>query len=167
MRRHSARSTSGPRADCGLISPVIPVTVNSPTTCCRKPSTASCAPPPPTTMRHTGAILCIALPRTWRAMSTAAVWRARPPYRPATTSSMFPPAMTPARRSVRPTSRGPCRASSRANAPCCGWLMPRALRTARSRMSLGLRPTSLKPMLFRARRKLAELLGRAPRGGKP
>jgi RNA polymerase sigma-70 factor (ECF subfamily) len=33
--------------------------------------------------------------------------------------------------------------------------------------SLGLRPTSLKPMLFRARRKLAELLGRAPRGGKP
>jgi RNA polymerase sigma-70 factor (ECF subfamily) len=31
---------------------------------------------------------------------------------------------------------------------------------------LGLRPTSLKPMLFRARRKLAELLGRAPRGGK-
>ena len=32
---------------------------------------------------------------------------------------------------------------------------------------LGLRPTSLKPMLFRARRKLAELLGRAPRGGKP
>jgi len=32
---------------------------------------------------------------------------------------------------------------------------------------LGLRPTSLKPMLFRARRKLAELLGRGPRGGKP
>lgn len=32
---------------------------------------------------------------------------------------------------------------------------------------LGLRPTSLKPMLFRARRKLAELLGRAPLGGKP
>ena len=32
---------------------------------------------------------------------------------------------------------------------------------------LGLRPTSLKPMLFRARRKLAELLGRAPHGGKP
>lgn len=32
---------------------------------------------------------------------------------------------------------------------------------------LGLRPTSLKPMLFRARRKLAELLGRAPSGGKP
>ncbi len=32
---------------------------------------------------------------------------------------------------------------------------------------LGLSPTSLKPMLFRARRKLAELLGRAPRGGKP
>jgi len=32
--------------------------------------------------------------------------------------------------------------------------------------ALGLRPTSLKPMLFRARRKLAELLGRAPRGGK-
>jgi RNA polymerase sigma-70 factor (ECF subfamily) len=32
---------------------------------------------------------------------------------------------------------------------------------------LGLRPTSLKPMLFRARRKLADLLGRAPRGGKP
>jgi RNA polymerase sigma-70 factor (ECF subfamily) len=32
---------------------------------------------------------------------------------------------------------------------------------------LGLRPTSLKPLLFRARRKLAELLGRAPRGGKP
>jgi RNA polymerase sigma-70 factor (ECF subfamily) len=32
---------------------------------------------------------------------------------------------------------------------------------------LGLRPTSLKPMLFRARRKLAELLGRAPKGGKP
>jgi RNA polymerase sigma-70 factor (ECF subfamily) len=31
---------------------------------------------------------------------------------------------------------------------------------------LGLRPTSLKPMLFRARRKLAELLGRAPAGGK-
>ncbi|MGA3079185.1 MAG: RNA polymerase sigma factor [Bryobacteraceae bacterium] len=31
---------------------------------------------------------------------------------------------------------------------------------------LGLRPTSLKPLLFRARRKLAELLGRAPRGGK-
>jgi RNA polymerase sigma-70 factor (ECF subfamily) len=32
---------------------------------------------------------------------------------------------------------------------------------------LGLRPTSLKPMLFRARHKLAELLGRAPGGGKP
>jgi RNA polymerase sigma-70 factor (ECF subfamily) len=32
---------------------------------------------------------------------------------------------------------------------------------------LGLRPTSLKPMLFRARRKLAGLLGRAPDGGKP
>jgi RNA polymerase sigma-70 factor (ECF subfamily) len=32
---------------------------------------------------------------------------------------------------------------------------------------LGLRPSSLKPMLFRARRKLAELLGRAPHGGKP
>ena len=32
---------------------------------------------------------------------------------------------------------------------------------------LGLRPTSLKPMLFRARRKLAELLGRAPQEGKP
>ena len=32
---------------------------------------------------------------------------------------------------------------------------------------LGVRPTSLKPMLFRARRKLAELLGRVPRGGKP
>jgi RNA polymerase sigma-70 factor (ECF subfamily) len=32
---------------------------------------------------------------------------------------------------------------------------------------LGLRPTSLKPLLFRARRKLAELLGRAPRGEKP
>ena len=32
---------------------------------------------------------------------------------------------------------------------------------------LGLRPASLKPMLFRARRRLAELLGRAPRGGKP
>lgn len=31
---------------------------------------------------------------------------------------------------------------------------------------LGLSPTSLKPMLFRARRKLAELLGRAPRAGK-
>ncbi len=33
--------------------------------------------------------------------------------------------------------------------------------------SLGLRPASLKPMLFRARRKLAALLGRAPDGGKP
>jgi len=32
---------------------------------------------------------------------------------------------------------------------------------------LGLRPASLKPMLFRARRKLAGLLGRAPEGGKP
>jgi len=32
---------------------------------------------------------------------------------------------------------------------------------------LGLSPTSLKPLLFRARRKLADLLGRAPRGGKP
>jgi len=32
---------------------------------------------------------------------------------------------------------------------------------------LGLRPASLKPMLFRARRKLAELLGGVPRGGKP
>jgi len=32
---------------------------------------------------------------------------------------------------------------------------------------LGLRPTSLKPMLFRARQKLAKLLGRMPRGGKP
>jgi RNA polymerase sigma-70 factor (ECF subfamily) len=32
---------------------------------------------------------------------------------------------------------------------------------------LGLRPTSLKPLLFRARRKLAELLGRAPGGEKP
>lgn len=32
---------------------------------------------------------------------------------------------------------------------------------------LGLRPASLKPMLFRARRKLAELLGRAPQVGKP
>jgi RNA polymerase sigma-70 factor (ECF subfamily) len=32
---------------------------------------------------------------------------------------------------------------------------------------LSLSPGSLKPMLFRARRKLAELLGRAPRGGKP
>jgi RNA polymerase sigma-70 factor, ECF subfamily len=32
---------------------------------------------------------------------------------------------------------------------------------------LGLRPSSLKPMLFRARRKLAELLGRAPHGGNP
>ena len=31
---------------------------------------------------------------------------------------------------------------------------------------LGVRPTSLKPMLFRARRKLAELLGSAPHGGK-
>ena len=30
---------------------------------------------------------------------------------------------------------------------------------------LGLRPASLKPMLFRARRKLADLLGRAPREG--
>jgi RNA polymerase sigma-70 factor (ECF subfamily) len=32
---------------------------------------------------------------------------------------------------------------------------------------LGLRPASLKAMLFRARRNLAELLGRAPAGGKP
>jgi RNA polymerase sigma-70 factor (ECF subfamily) len=32
---------------------------------------------------------------------------------------------------------------------------------------LGLRPASLKPMLFRARRRLAALLGRAPEGGKP
>ena len=32
---------------------------------------------------------------------------------------------------------------------------------------LGLRPASLKPMLFRARRKLAALLGRAPDGDKP
>ena len=32
---------------------------------------------------------------------------------------------------------------------------------------LGLRPASLKPMLFRARRKLAALLGRAPEGGRP
>jgi RNA polymerase sigma-70 factor, ECF subfamily len=32
---------------------------------------------------------------------------------------------------------------------------------------LGLRPASLKPLLFRARRKLAELLGRGPRGVKP
>jgi len=31
---------------------------------------------------------------------------------------------------------------------------------------LGLRPGSLKPMLFRARRRLAALLGRAPDGGK-
>jgi RNA polymerase sigma-70 factor, ECF subfamily len=31
---------------------------------------------------------------------------------------------------------------------------------------LGLRPASLKPMLFRARRKLAALLGRTPEGGK-
>ena len=31
---------------------------------------------------------------------------------------------------------------------------------------LGLRPASLKPMLFRARRNLAALLGRAPDGGK-
>jgi len=31
---------------------------------------------------------------------------------------------------------------------------------------LGLRPTSLKPMLFRARRKLAALLGRAPDADK-
>jgi RNA polymerase sigma-70 factor (ECF subfamily) len=31
---------------------------------------------------------------------------------------------------------------------------------------LGVRAASLKPMLFRARRKLAELLGRAPQGGK-
>lgn len=31
---------------------------------------------------------------------------------------------------------------------------------------LGVRPTSLKPMLFRARRKLADLLGRTPKGGK-
>src|ERR1700722_15713207 len=33
--------------------------------------------------------------------------------------------------------------------------------------TLGLRPASLKPLLFRARRKLAELLGRGPRGVKP
>jgi RNA polymerase sigma-70 factor (ECF subfamily) len=32
---------------------------------------------------------------------------------------------------------------------------------------LGLRPASLKPMLFRARRKLTALLGRAPAGDKP
>ena len=32
---------------------------------------------------------------------------------------------------------------------------------------LGLRPASLKPLLFRARRKLAALLGRAPEGRKP
>jgi RNA polymerase sigma-70 factor (ECF subfamily) len=32
---------------------------------------------------------------------------------------------------------------------------------------LGLRPGSLKPLLFRARRKLASLLGRATDGGKP
>jgi RNA polymerase sigma-70 factor (ECF subfamily) len=32
---------------------------------------------------------------------------------------------------------------------------------------LGLRPASLKALLFRARRKLAGLLGRAPQGGKP
>lgn len=32
---------------------------------------------------------------------------------------------------------------------------------------LGLRPASLKPLLFRARRKLAELLGRAPGRGRP
>ena len=32
---------------------------------------------------------------------------------------------------------------------------------------LGVRATSLKPMLFRARRKLAGLLGRAPREGQP
>ena len=32
---------------------------------------------------------------------------------------------------------------------------------------LGLRPASLKPLLFRARRKLAALLGRAPKEGKP
>jgi RNA polymerase sigma-70 factor, ECF subfamily len=31
---------------------------------------------------------------------------------------------------------------------------------------LGLRPASLKPMLFRARRRLAALLGRTPEGGK-
>jgi DNA-directed RNA polymerase specialized sigma24 family protein len=31
---------------------------------------------------------------------------------------------------------------------------------------LGLRPASLKPMLFRARRRLAVLLGRAPDGDK-
>jgi RNA polymerase sigma-70 factor (ECF subfamily) len=31
---------------------------------------------------------------------------------------------------------------------------------------LGLRPGSLKPMLFRARRRLAALLGRAPDEGK-
>jgi len=31
---------------------------------------------------------------------------------------------------------------------------------------LGLRPASLKALLFRARRKLADLLGRAPQGGK-
>jgi RNA polymerase sigma-70 factor (ECF subfamily) len=32
---------------------------------------------------------------------------------------------------------------------------------------LGLRPGSLKPMLFRARRRLAALLGRAPERDKP
>jgi RNA polymerase sigma-70 factor (ECF subfamily) len=32
---------------------------------------------------------------------------------------------------------------------------------------LGLRTASLKAMLFRARRKLAALLGRAPQGSKP
>ena len=32
---------------------------------------------------------------------------------------------------------------------------------------LGVRPASLKSMLFRARRKLAELLGREPQGGEP
>jgi RNA polymerase sigma-70 factor (ECF subfamily) len=32
---------------------------------------------------------------------------------------------------------------------------------------LGLRPASLKPLLFRARRKMAALLGRLPDGGKP
>jgi len=32
---------------------------------------------------------------------------------------------------------------------------------------LGLSPASLKPLLFRARRRLAALLGRAPNGGRP
>ncbi len=33
--------------------------------------------------------------------------------------------------------------------------------------ALGLSPASLKPLLFRARRKLAALLGRGPEGRKP